>query len=911
MELALLAGIGLFGSFLNNSKQNNKNKVDEIYSTDFINQNRNDLANKYKETNKEIKKDNPNIIPPYYNLKEAGILTSGNKSVYQYGTQTDVINTKLANGNVKQDINYELQKWNKDEVVSINEFNKSDIGIQNNLAHNGKWTPYNNDCQDMTFGITQRKDFNICTSYPYNKKRDFEQFNDYNEQREPVHLDIYTGSSKNYIHKKEIEPFFNPVGDITHVYGMPNKTDVFEERYADTIKLERRNEKPFEPQQIGPGLRLNHDVDSLGGFHDTTRVLPKTVDDLRRSDNPKLSYSNDPIIGKRGDKKAVVYPMMKRRPDKFKEIGVDEMLPNSNHVLAPKIRENINLRVGNRVFSSEVIAPASNNIKHHDPQTAGNFQEPTKNIYKSHDNYNLTNNIKQFNNNTNSFNILENERNTSNIDYTKPISNITSQSYSFNPNDITKPTIRQTINNYNNYQNISSGIQANKVEFTDLAKPTIKSLTISEEIAPMSRTLNKSIVFNPNDIAKQTHKQTLETFSQPQINTYQQVTTQFADLANTTNRQTLYNLNHQNINSQQQNVISNFTDLANTTNRQNTNNFNHYNINSQQQNVISNFTDLANTTNRQTLHNLNHQNINSQQQNVISNFTDLANTTNRQNTNYQYSNIMTNVNLGNTGIDDAKTTIKQTTINNDYQYMPSFNQAFTSQYNDLAKTTIKQMNLSSQEGNIGMLNNNYINTFDEPIATMKQLVDNNNYVSSIKDINKPVAFDPNDLAKITQRQDLISYNYDANAGYSNNNGYISNNMEAPTTMKEITQMEDYLGTAINNYENMQRDEYYNAHTNTAREVIAEERTPTLKGGSIANGAESLNIKLKEPIEIIRDNYQQKTKSLSGKNLDDEMRIILSSLKNSPYYNERFDNSILEILDTNPLVNNMVNHKYRE
>ena len=101
MELAILTGIGLLGNLFNKPKIE-ENKNDKIYNTDFINENKNYLAEKYKN---EQKKEDPNIIPSYYNLKNAGILTSSNSSKSEYGTQTNVINTKLDYGNIKQNVN--------------------------------------------------------------------------------------------------------------------------------------------------------------------------------------------------------------------------------------------------------------------------------------------------------------------------------------------------------------------------------------------------------------------------------------------------------------------------------------------------------------------------------------------------------------------------------------------------------------------------------------------------------------------------------------------------------------------------------------------------------------------------------------------------------------------------------------
>ena len=131
-------------------------------------------------------------------------------------------------------------------------------------------------------------------------------------------LDIHTGRSDFNFHKKETKNFFKPSKDISFINGVPNVIDKITDRY---VKSNNRNtELPFEQIKVGPGLGKKYDSNPTGGFHQydiNDLVRPKNVDELRVLTNPKETYKARVVSGKHIDKRASQSQVGKYRPDTF------------------------------------------------------------------------------------------------------------------------------------------------------------------------------------------------------------------------------------------------------------------------------------------------------------------------------------------------------------------------------------------------------------------------------------------------------------------------------------------------------------------------------------------------------------------------------------------------------------------
>ncbi len=559
---------------------------DSKYHSNNIKENQETINNFFEKRRLDANQSfTTNIIPP---------------SSWRYSGENGMGTDNIKNNDNLED-QFKLQVIKKNDLVSFNETNSNFTSFDNTIENNIK------ECFTMN-----------------TKKRDFEQFNDYNEQKTPLKLDIFSGSSRNYFSKTEIEPFFQPAKDMSFVNGMGVITDKFEDRYNDALRLEKRNERPFEPEKVGPNPKGKYT-----GYHDTTRVLPKLTDELRRSDQPKLSYSTDPIKGKTINKRPIITPIVKRLPDKFKELEQKDLIPKSQ-VSSAAIRDNYNLILSNRAtLSKEVFgAPKDQINKKFDIQSRGTAQESTRNKYIEPEYKNISGLVQIYNNNKNSVNLPQLERNEYQINY----SNVNNQNkvQSVNPNNTTKPTIRQTLNNID-YNNINTGV--NKTQYfdpNDTTKPTIRQDLNNIDYSNIITGANKTQSFDPNNITKTTTRQTLSNIEYLNlINNTNKTQTMLSDKPKMTIKETLPILEHNNIKANK-NIITQLSDKAKTTNKENINidTLKKYNNLSLNKKNIANLSDEARQTLKELLDNINYTNIQINNNKSMSGFQDVAKNTN-------------------------------------------------------------------------------------------------------------------------------------------------------------------------------------------------------------------------------------------------------------------------------------------
>ena len=99
-----------------------------------------------------------------------------------------------------------------------------------------------------------------------------------------IKLDSYSGSGSLTIEKKEIGALFKPVGENNNVFGMQNNSDFIQSRMNESLR--HANTKPWAEIKDGAGV---------AGFNwameDRDKWMPKKVDELRTTNNPKSNYS--------------------------------------------------------------------------------------------------------------------------------------------------------------------------------------------------------------------------------------------------------------------------------------------------------------------------------------------------------------------------------------------------------------------------------------------------------------------------------------------------------------------------------------------------------------------------------------------------------------------------------------------
>lgn len=96
-------------------------------------------------------------------------------------------------------------------------------------------------------------------------------------------LDTYSGLGSTTIEKKEISSFFKPTENSQNVYGNQNQSDFFQSRINESLR--HANTKPWAEIKDSAGTL---------GFNspmvDRDKWMPKKVDELRTTNNPKSNY---------------------------------------------------------------------------------------------------------------------------------------------------------------------------------------------------------------------------------------------------------------------------------------------------------------------------------------------------------------------------------------------------------------------------------------------------------------------------------------------------------------------------------------------------------------------------------------------------------------------------------------------
>ena len=242
---------------------------------------------------------------------------------------------------------------------SGNNANISKLEMERELALKGNYSSFE-DNNDMTYGIVDDKNFvhnNMVPNFKSGIGKGYEPNSRVTQQFDSIKqrkLELFSGSTKdlNYRPKTERRPLFNPQVGLTWIYGMPNFTNYFESRYIPS--RERRNELLHQPVRVTPGLNKGYNEVSKEGFNDTWRVLPKTVDELRAANDPKISYEGRIIEGMKGERRPIIPNVGKYKPVKFKEQDPRDLVKSLGYYRGPSVYGNYDAPSTNRQMTTKV-----------------------------------------------------------------------------------------------------------------------------------------------------------------------------------------------------------------------------------------------------------------------------------------------------------------------------------------------------------------------------------------------------------------------------------------------------------------------------------------------------------------------------------------------------------------------------
>ena len=172
-------------------------------------------------------------------------------------------------------------------------------------------------------------------------------------------LDTYTGQGTYDIKKEEIATFFKPENNTQNVYGNQNKNDFYQSRVNASQR--HANDKPWQEIKVSPGINKKYnDNVTTSGFNNYNESrdtwMPKSVDDLRTSNNPKNVYCLHDHMGpaikavqNRGHQGKIV----KKSPDS-KFIFAKGSLLCASKPADTKMTSGLNFSTGVKTFFSKI-----------------------------------------------------------------------------------------------------------------------------------------------------------------------------------------------------------------------------------------------------------------------------------------------------------------------------------------------------------------------------------------------------------------------------------------------------------------------------------------------------------------------------------------------------------------------------
>ena len=318
-------------------------------------------------------------------------------------------------------------------------------------------------------------------------------------------------------HKKETKPLFKPCKDINYVNGAPVKTDILSERYNQSRY--RSNERPFKEEIIGVGLNNKEGKSGTGGFHqfdtqDIARANYKDIDDLNV--RQQITYTTPIKPGAAIEKRGKEATVFKNRPETTFHQTMDNQWATPGSVVGMSKRENFVARDNNKKQSRETIGTSGGvTVKHRNIET---FKKTRRNVYSNSGlrNVKIVHGFDTEGENADfgkhSFTARPNERDTTqkakhNTNLTTVVKALTKPL-----EDIMKSTKKENIiGNPRPNGNMNAQIPNKQTVYdpNDVARTTIKETLIHNSRKGNVRGPNKLTVYDPNDVAKTTIKETL------------------------------------------------------------------------------------------------------------------------------------------------------------------------------------------------------------------------------------------------------------------------------------------------------------------------------------------------------------------------------------------------------------------
>ena len=495
--------------------------------------------------------------------------------------------------------------------------------------------------------------------------------------------------------------------------------------------------------------------------------------------------------------------------------------------------------------------------------------------------------------------------------------------YIFSNEMVLPTTIRETTN-HNMVLGAKGENNIGSTQLTDSAKATIKQTTMSNKVG-FTNPIEKLGANQLTDSAKPTIKQTTVVYKGGFTNPMDKLgATQLTDSAKPTIKQTTMVYKGGFVNPIDKIGANQLTDSAKPTTKETTLAYKGGFVNPIDKIGANQLTDSAKPTTKETTLSYKGGFVNPMDKLGANQLTDSAKPTIKQTTVVYKGGFINPIDkLGSNQLtDSAKITIKQTTL----QTTPGINvvgivsNSYTKDYDDIAKSTIRQTTENNNyESNISGVETQMGYTRDEKDSTKITIKQTTLYTTpgmNVKGVETQTGYsrDEKDIAKPTIKQTTENNNYQAPIyGIDNYSGYVKDNNDiAKTTIRETTHLQNYTG-------GLQGNENQTSHMATDNMCIDERREITTfnrtSGGGTNLGGPQIN---KNKIKMNTKKQSVFYVTAPGKSLDQSvMPSRTQSYNDNTFENKkpqlsygdyRTNNIFINTLKDNPLVNDIYHQK---
>ena len=201
-------------------------------------------------------------------------------------------------------------------------------------------------------------------------------------------MDNMQGSGSQQIRKKAQASLFAPQKNMGWAHGSPNVSNFMQSRVNPGRNMS--NVKPFESQNVGPGLNRGYTTLGSGGYNAgmeaRERWIAKSVDELRVKTNPKVTYPGVILGAKRAvQNRGIQGEVEKYRPDTFYINGPERYFTTTGQEKAPTVRSEEILKPESRTSTTrEYFGGAELDSESYIP---GQYQQPRRPQLKPDGNY--------------------------------------------------------------------------------------------------------------------------------------------------------------------------------------------------------------------------------------------------------------------------------------------------------------------------------------------------------------------------------------------------------------------------------------------------------------------------------------------------------------------------------------------